>query len=313
VIEEGDVELADAHWRLTLAPQRGFLIREACDARSGAQMLWRQVAPAPPPPSRELPPPGPESIETFWDIFAGGWFPMFPSAGFTGELDGAPTLFHGELNRLPWEVVGRGPSWIEARVDTVRAPFAVERRVALEAGELRIETTFANTGAAAVSFTYGEHPCFPYATFAGGRMLLAAREAWVPHPSFDPERAQLRPGERFAWPHAPSRDGGTLDLSLLPADADGRHDHACALLAEPRVRIEAPRFGRALELEVDLAVTPYALIWQDFGERGAFAVEPGTAPDRGVREAIAAGAVGRLAPGERLRNAFALRWSDLGR
>lgn len=312
--ESADVELVDTHWRVRVSPGRGMVVGSAVDVPSGAEMCWRQTPPAPPPPSRELPSGGPASFDTFNDQFAGGWFPMFPAAGFTGELDGQPTLFHGELNRLPWEVVEVAPAAIEARVETVRAPFAVVRRVVLDGGELRIETEAENVGDAPASYTYGEHPCFPFATFAGGRVELEARAAWVPDPAFDLDRSVLATGERFAWPQAPRRAGGQLDLSLLPAQADGRHDHACLQLASPRVRIGAPRFGRILELEADLAATPYALVWENLdGEDGVFAVEPSSHPGRGVEDAIAAGAVGRLEPGERLRTAVTLRWLDLKR
>lgn len=302
-----DLTLVDEHWRVVVSPAFGLLIREAVDVRTGAPMLWRQQARLAPPLSRQLPPPGPESIETFWDVFAGGWFPLFPAAGFTGELDGEKTLFHGELNRLPWQVVERGEDFVAARVETVRAPFTVDRRLALDGGTLRIETAVVNSGEAPASFTYGEHPCFPYETFAGGRLELAVERAWVPDPSYDPERAKLRPGEEFAWPVAPAH-GGSLDLSTIPAEPDGRHDHACAVLGGPTIRIGAPRYGLTLEITVDPEKTPYILIWQDFGERHAFAVEPNSAPDRGVEQAVAAGAVTRLEPGDRFDVAVALRW-----
>lgn len=308
-IDVADVVLADAHWRVTVAPAHGLLIREASDVRSGAPALWRCTAPAPPPPSRALAPPGPESLDSFWDIFAGGWFPMFPAAGFAGELDGAPTMFHGELNRLPWEVTDRGASWIEARVATVRAPFSVVRRVLLEGGHLRVETEVENVGAAPASYVYGEHPCFLRETFAGGRLLLDAREAWVPAPSFTPAQAVLRPGERFDWPVAPGHHR-PLDLSVVPERRDGSRDHACVELADPTIRVTAPRFGRELALDVDLAATPYLLL--SFGyddEWDMLALEPISAPGRSVDDALAAGCARTLAPGAGFRTAIALRWS----
>jgi len=304
-----DAVLADAHWRVTVDPARGMLIREAVDLASGAATLWRQAPVDPSPFSRELPPGGPPSAQTFAELFAGGWFAMLPAAGFVGELDGIPTHYHGELAHLPWEVVERGPSWMEARVATVRAPFAVTRRVTLDAGELRVETSATNVGEAPASFTYGEHPCFPLETFAGGRLELDARAAWIPAPAFDPERSVLALGERFAWPRAPRRDGCRCDLSRLPEAPDWRHDHACLELASPRVRLTAPRHGRTLEIAVDLAATPYALLWQRLDRDGVFALEPMSAPGRGVEDALAAGAVRRLAPGAAFRTALSLRWS----
>lgn len=306
-----DVELADAHWRVIVSPARGMLIRVASDVRRGAPALWQREAPVPAKPSRELGPAGPPSADTFHDAFVGGWFPMFPAAGFVGELDGRPTHFHGELARLPWEVVDRGPSWIEARVETVHASFAVVRRIALDGGELQIETEIANTGAAPASYLFGEHPCFWRETFAGGRLELEARAAWVPSPSYVPEHAALTPGERFDWPHAPSRSGGTLDLSAIPDEPDGRSDHACLELASSLIRLTAPRFGRALELDVDLAATPYALLGMGYAAGwDMLAVEPTSAPGRGVEDALAAEAVRRLEPGASFRTATALRWSN---
>ena len=165
-----------------------------------------------------------------------------------------------------------------------------------------------NRGTTATPYTYGEHPCFPHPTFAGGRVELEASEAWIPDPSFDPNRAKLQPGHAFSWPEAPGVNCRRLDLSAMPADRDGRHDHICLKLAQPTIRLGAPRFGRKLEIEVDLDCTPYVLIWQDFGERGAFAFEPCSAPGRGVEDAIDAGAVVWLQPGHSFANVVSLRW-----
>jgi galactose mutarotase-like enzyme len=308
--EPDDVVLADEHWCVTVAPTRGMLIRDAIDVPSGAAALWQKPAPGLGPPSRSLPPPGPASIDTFWDVFAGGWFPMFPAAGFTGELDGAPTLFHGELNRLPWEIVDRAPASVVAHVDTVRAPFSVTRRVALDRGELRIDTAIANVGAAPASYLYGEHPCLWRATFAGGRLRLDARDAWVPTPSFTPDQAVLRPGERFAWPAGPGH-AGPLDVSVVPEQPDGRRDHACVALSRGRIGVTAPRFGRELLLELDLIATPYVLLSFAYDDWDMLAVEPLSAPGRGVADAVADGAVRTLAPGERLQTGIAARWQAL--
>jgi galactose mutarotase-like enzyme len=205
-------------------------------------------------------------------------------------------------------VLDRGPTWIEAQVETVRAPFAVQRRVELERGELRVQTAIENVGGAPSSYLYGEHPCLWRTTFAGGRLVLDARDAWVPAPSLTPDRAVLRPGERFAWPQAPGQRG-PLDLSVVPEHPDGRRDHACVELAGPVVRVTAPRLRRELVLELDLAATPHLLLSFAYDEWDMLAVEPLSAPGRGVEDAIAAGAVRSLAPGERSSTAIAARWS----
>jgi galactose mutarotase-like enzyme len=259
-------------------------------------------------PSRELGPPGPPSADTFHDAFAGGWFAMFPTLGFVAELDGRPAHFHGELARLPWETVTRDERSLEARVETVNVPFAVVRRVVLDGGELRVETEIVNTSRTPASFLFGEHPCFARETFAGGRLELTARDGCVPSPAYMPERALLRPGAQIVWPHAPGRDGD-VDLSCVPARPDGRADHACLELAGPRMRLTAPRFGRALELEHDLDATPYVQLAMNYGEGSdMLAIEPLSARVFGTE--IAAGALRRLDAGATFRTATTLRWTD---
>jgi galactose mutarotase-like enzyme len=184
----------------------------------------------------------------------------------------------------------------------------VRRRVELARGELRVETAIES--AAPASFTYGEHPCLWRQTFAGGRLELDARDAWVPAPSFTPERAVLRPGAHFAWPHAPGRRG-PLDLAVIPERPDGRRDHACVELASPVVRVTAPGAGRALVLALDLQTTPYLLLSFAYDDWDMLAVEPVSAPGRGVDDAIAAGRVRSLAPGERFETAVVARWEDV--
>jgi galactose mutarotase-like enzyme len=308
VVIEPDVELADAHLRAVLSPARGFLIASLRDAASGAPLLWERRAPVGALTGRELGPPGPGSLETFHRGFLGGWFAMFPAAGFTGELDGLPTYFHGELARLPWQLTEGSREMVEARVETVQASFSVVRRVTLAGGELRVKTWIANSGSRDAGFVFGEHPCFSRATFAGGRLSLKAAAAWVPSPAYDPAGAALVPGSSFSWPLAPSR-GSHLDLSQLPSHRDCRSDHVCLELGDRLLRLSAPQLGRVAELELDLETTPFALLGARFdAEVDMLAIEPSTAPGRGVPDALAAGAVRSLAPGESFETETVLRW-----
>lgn len=273
----------------------------------------------PEPCSRTLGPAGEPSIETFLDRFVGGWFEMFPAVGYPAPGD--PTSFlHGEVVRLPWDVVELTSTAVEARVRTLRAPFLVIRRLEVEASTLDIEERVENVGAESATYLWGHHPCFERATFAGGRIELDAAAASVPAPAFDPAATILRPGETFPWPQARGRDGATVDVATVPLEPDGRVDHVCLRLGGGRVRLTAPRYGRALALELELEHFPYVLLWENFRAGGGwpfwrdadtFAIEPSSNPGRSVADASAAGAIRTLEPGGTLETSLRVAWEPL--
>lgn len=301
-------------------PDQGFSISSLVDRVSGAEALWRRESHAVEPCSRTLGPAGEPSEATFLDRFAGGWFEMFPEVGYTQPGDPA-SLVHGEVVRLPWEVTEHGPRHVAARVALVRRPLTIERTLTLDGATLTVAERIANVGRAPVPYTWGHHPCFSRATFAGGRIELDVAAAEVPDPWFDPDHATLAHGP-FAWPQAPARDGGVVDLAGIPAERDGRADHACLTLGGRggSLRLTAPAHGRALRVEFDVRRFPHALLWEHlgagdgypfWGEGDTFAVEFSTIPGRATPDAIAAGAVSTLAPGATSQTTFTVAWEEL--
>jgi galactose mutarotase-like enzyme len=299
-------------------PARGFSVDMIRDRASGAQALWRRPGHVPAAATRALGGAGEASVPTFLDAFTGGWFAMFPEVGY--PLADDPTSFlHGEVVRLPWEVLDAGERHVTARVQTLRRPFVLERRLEVDGATLRVRERIANVGGLDAPYAWGHHPCFARETFAGGRIEVAPSAAEVPAPAHDPAHAVLAPGNVFAWPHAPRADGGVEDLSTVPDARDGRVDHACLTVPEGSLRITAPRFGRALRVAYDAALFPYVLHWQDFGPADGFplwgggdtfALEFSTIPGRSTPDAIAAGALRTLAPGETVATEIALSWED---
>ncbi len=291
-------------------PERGMTIA-ALGPAGGPNVLWQRPGHRPPPCSRELGPLGDGSIATLHELLTGGWFEMSPHAGLPGELDGRPTLLHGEAPRLPWQVVGAGDAWVEAAVETVHGALELRRRIELDGDRVAVRSTIRNAGDAPASIAHGEHPCFDRALFAGGAIALEAASCSV-LPALDPPHAALAEGA-FAWPHARGRDGATVDLSAIPAHADGAHDHVAIELAAPRVELRT-RDGLRVALHVELDRHPHMLLWRNHGAPSApalgawdvVALEPMCAPGRAVADAVEAGAVRRLAPGERADYAFAV-------
>ena len=327
----GQVTLTNDALEVTCAPAQGFSISSLVDRASGAEALWRRPGFTPAPCSRQLGPAGEASGQGFLDVFSGGWFEMFPEVGYT--LEGDPTsLVHGEVVRLPWELLDRGPAHVEARVATVRRPLALTRRMTLDGPTLRVRERIENVGAAAAPYTWGQHPCFARATFAGGRLEVAVSAAEVPDPWFDPDHATLAHGP-FAWPHAPARAAdddradatagaglASVDLSAIPATADRRHDHACLTVAAGEFRLTAPSAGpagRALRVAFDREQFPHVLLWECFGAGegppfwggcDTFGVEFSTMPGRSTPDAIAAGAIREIAPGETVETEWSIAW-----
>src|SRR5262245_5161793 len=127
-LTDTSLELRSIDLTVRCSPLCGFVITAIEDATTGLNALWAREPYEPAAYARQLGPSGDSSIETFMDLFVGGWFEMFPSVGYPGMMGGATSHLHGEICRLPWEIIERRDSSLEARVRTLRTPFEVIRR-----------------------------------------------------------------------------------------------------------------------------------------------------------------------------------------
>jgi galactose mutarotase-like enzyme len=312
------IKLSSTGATAIVLPAQGATILSFAHRATGAEALWHRARHVPAPCTRDLGPAA-DGETSFLDRWAGGWFPMFPLVGHTAA-DSPAALLHGELVRLPWDVLARDDNSVTLHVRTVRSPFAVTRTVALEGATLTVAQRIENAGAEPAEYLSGEHPCFARATFAGGRIALDAHDgARVPHPPYDPAHARLATPQAITWPHAGAAGGGgaPVDLAEIPRRADGTQDHVELALASPRVTLTAPLHALALDLDVDLGAHPALLLWHDFGatrgfpyfgDADTFALEPSTNPHRTVAEARAAGAFRTLAPGDHVAEHTRLTW-----
>jgi galactose mutarotase-like enzyme len=287
---------------LDISPEQGMTIVSLRLRDAQQNILWERDVDRHPTASRDIGPPGEASIDTLHDRLIGGWFEMSPHAGLPGVLDGRETMLHGEAPRLPWHLDVVEGTVLEASTSCVRYPLELRRRIVLDGARVSVSSKIRNMGAAPVTITHGEHPCFSRAVFAGGTIGANARRAYVP-PPLDIDHASLREGE-FAWPHAPATGGGYVDASQIPLEADGTHNHVSLELAEPWVTLTTAH-ARRVTIEVDLDSHPYVLLWMSYrapsmpslGKWDVFAIEPMTAPGRSIPDAIAAGRTRRVEPG----------------
>lgn len=305
-------------------PDRGFAITAISDVRSGANALWHRGDFEPAIFSRQLGPSGAASNDTFLDLFVGGWFEMFPTAGFSGRFPGpagsAESFVHGEVMRLPWNVIEEGPTAVEGSVRTLHAPFELTRRLELTpTGTLAVTEVLRNVASVPAPYMWGHHPCFDRATFAGGQIEANASAAVVPEPVIDEANNWLVPGAAFDWPQAPMRTGGERSINVIPEEADGRHEQVSLTLRDGVIRLTAPRIRRAFRLAFDASDFSHLLVWQDYqapdasfwGTCDTVALEPWSTPGRSPSEAAAAGGIRSLAPGASRTVRLEARWEAL--
>jgi galactose mutarotase-like enzyme len=311
----GGVELASDAVRVRCDPAHGMVITEFRDDSTGANALWTRSGFTPATITRRIGLAGAPSIESFMDLFVGGWFEMFPSAGLPGDATGALSVMHGEVARIPWDEVERSDSRLVCETTTLRTPFGVRRTLEVVDSTLRARTDVVNLGGEPVPFLWGQHPCFLRETFRGGRIHMDVASGDVPDPPFDEPNSRLECGP-FVWPLAPARTGGAADLSQIPDTADGRHDHILLRPAATSARITAPRLGREVLFEFGDAPHDTVLLWQDFRAPGeslhgaidTFTLEPSNNPGRFASDAREPGV---LDAGTSMHAELSLTWRDL--
>lgn len=296
--------LATEQLEVTCYPGHGFTIGSILDKTRGTELLWTV------PHARfddldfELGPAGAASAATFDDgVLAGGWFPMFPTAGPTNAPD---RHMHGELARIPWAVDAVSKEVLRCSTKTPRSGFSVSRTITVKGGSIRVETQARNDSEDTQTVTFGEHPCFSRSVFADGAIeVVRGSRTWT-STAGDPSASRLPDGTLSQWPLAEDRQGRVVDLTTIPADADGRHDHFFVAPASLDVILAGRGDGPSISLRWDREQMPQALIWEHFqpakGLWGAagdvIAIEPTNSPRRTFEEAAALGGLTEVLPNE---------------
>jgi hypothetical protein len=283
------VQLENDSLRVECYPEHGFVIGSIRLADDPRNILWNPSSVSFAPLSTtDLGPAGEESIDSFdLHVLAGGWFLMFPTAGTPGNS--TEYWMHGEAPRLAWNVVSSSSTELVCQLSTPVSGFQIERSVCLAGSSVIVNTTATNNSGVVQEITFGEHPCFDRAVFRGGAVVTQPIHSETASVA-DPDNSTLIGGREFLWPQAPSKTGGTTNLSAIPHQADGRHDHVSIRSAAPVLLAGAEI---EIELDWDTGSMPYALLWQHFAPNGSpwggdvFAVEPSSSAGRTLTEAKA--------------------------
>jgi Domain of unknown function (DUF4432) len=226
----------------------------------------------------------------FLDYYAGGWQEIFPSVGAATEIEGAHLGQHGEVALLPWDVDVREDSEarieLEFRVETVRTPFRLARRMILtdRSPVLRLEETAANLGRQALPYGWGHHPTFGAPFLAAGCVI-----------------------------DLPACDGASTRSEVPGPEAGTAEVITCSKLEDGWCALRNPALGLAAGLAWDTRVFPFFWMWQVYGGSRGYpyyartynlALEPMTCPVQPLAEAAAGNTAPILAAGGSIETAL---------
>ncbi len=274
VIEDGHelVTIQNRGLRVTVWPGLGADIAEFRHKASDTDVLWQ--SPWARRPAGGARPWAASPEDTFLDRYHGGWQELLPLCGGAADLHGARVGVHGEACMLPWrwwlEVDRPDEVAVRFEVDLVRTPFRLSRRMTVrdDRATLLLDERVTNLGAVGLDFMWGHHPAFgaPFLK-AGCRITTDARTVRTSGLHDDPV-SRLLPDQRSDWPHARTREGGTVDLSRVPEGDVAVHDWAYLTdFEEGWFAIREPDEGIGFACRFPAATFPYVLYWQNF--RGA--------------------------------------------
>jgi hypothetical protein len=322
------VVLADDRIRVTLLPDRGADIHAVEDLRTGVDVLWHT-----PWGLRRRGDHSPRkgSAEAWLETYAGGWQVLLPSGGGPSSHRGVHHSYHGEACSLPWAATiataADGSEHVEFRVRLTQSPLLVERVVSLVPGhgEVVVAERVTNESDLPLEYMWVHHPAFGAPLVAPGARIRTSASAIRADTSHDGPGNPLEPGTSHGWPIVRTRDGGQLDLSVIPAASCGR-----LLLGylggfdEGTASIENDALDLACTLSWDLDMFPYAWLWQELGATAGppwlgraytTAIEPATSfPATGLGGVVGTSGTHRtLAAGATAATHVSLRLSAIGR
>jgi galactose mutarotase-like enzyme len=257
--------LENKQLRIGILPGKGADIFELVHLPSGIQLLIEM-------PGGLKPPNGCPQGE-FLDNYEGGWQELFPNHGDACEYHGHAIPMHGEVALLPWKVQvlrdDDAETCIHLQVRCQKTPFLLERTMRLRAGTSQLEITgkVTNESDEACDFVWGHHVTLGE-VFLGGdsRLDVAARNILTPDVLYEPKTARLAEGQTGLWPVAQDRQGGTIDLSLIPGRETHSHDDAFLTgLESGHYTVTSPRHGLRFSLDWDETIFPWVVFWQPYG------------------------------------------------
>ena len=260
-----------------------------------------------------LAPYAPRTHETPFDASdASGWDECLPSvAACTVSTESGPASVpdHGDLWRVPWEVLSHSAESAVLRAQCFSLPLELTRSIAIHSiptgSILDVRYTLVNNGNHVTPWSWAAHSLF---SIEPGDSLHLPEEISTLRLEGSGNNRLGRSGDTVSWPIANLPDGSQSDLRLVQPAASEIGDK---LFAGPITHpangwcvLERPSVGLRLTIKFDVASTPYLGLWICYGgwpsrpgpKQVCIAPEPATAPVDSL--AVEGPWTRRLNPGE---------------
>jgi hypothetical protein len=256
--------------RITVLPEKGADIYTFIHKPTGIDFLWKNPVGLWPPGS---PPHDGSGGMPFLENYEGCWQELFPSCNDPNQYNGKDIPFHGEVCTLSWRYTVEEQSderlAVRFTVETRQTTFRLERLMRLEHGSssLTLEETVTNIGSSDQHFVWGHH-CVVGGPWleAGCKLDMPARAITTIPQIYEEKTARLAPGQHETWPHGRTRDGGTVDLSVIPGPETHSHDDVYLTdLTDGWIAVTNPRIGVKFSLHWDVQVFKWIISWQPYG------------------------------------------------
>lgn len=242
----------------------------------------------------------------FSDADGSGWDECLPSVAACQIETEAGQAFlpdHGDLWRVPWQVLNASPDSATMRANCFSLPLQLTRSVILTEAtsgwRIQLLYSLTNLGAYVVPWSWSAHPLF--AVDRGDRISLPNRIRTLRLEDSRDNRLG-KSGDTISWPTAQSPNGATIDLSTAqsPGSAVGDKLFAgpfgssiglsarsgIASSHEGCASLERLQLGLRLTVQFEPSLTPYLGLWLCYGgwpdspgtKQICVALEPSTAP-----------------------------------
>lgn len=296
--------------KITVLPEKGADIYTFIHKSTGIDFLWKNPVGLWPPGSP--PHDGAGGLE-FMENYEGCWQELFPSCNDPTMYNGKAVPFHGEVANLPWtyqiEEASADKIAVRFTVETRATTFRLERVMRLERGSavLTLDETVTNIGQAEQHFVWGHH-CVVGGPWLepGCKLDMPAQTITTIEQIYEEKTARLAPGQREHWPNARLRNGGFVDLSVVPGPETHSHDDMYITdLTDGWVAVTNPRLKLKFSLHWDVNLFKWIISWQPYGGAEAppfkglshaLGIEPWIS-NKALGQAVEAGEAVALAPG----------------
>lgn len=229
----------------------------------------------------------------FSEADASGWDECLPSvAGCTLETEACQATIpdHGDLWRIPWQVLDAAEDSATLRATCFSLPLQLTRSIILSetptGWQLQLLYSLTNLGAYSVPWSWAAHPLFH--AEPGDQILLPDSIHTLRLEGSGQNRLGAA-NDVIAWPIATTPAGSQTDLSQAASPDSGHGDKLFAgplALTDNWATLVRSTIGLRLTVRFEPALTPYLGLWLCYGgwpdgpakKQVCVALEPTTAP-----------------------------------